>query len=251
VLVVALAGWLAWHEGRSHRSTIPAVVANDATLRAAAPARLSAEVDTLEKTFQRALESGAAADAASLLDQAIERQRERVALDSGVNAEQAERLARLEARRSTLRAGAAAAQSVALENEALAAQQAGQSAGVAEKLREALRLQREANAGAGAAGAQNFPREARLAQAIALAEAEPWHTAAETALALAHAAVAQEHWDDALKAYAEARAAQAAINQQHPATRYANPAQLDAIDGEIASLQAAGAAAAAMARARW
>lgn len=251
LMVLAVTSWAVWHEWvprESARSS--AAVTKDAAAREAAQARLSADVDTLEKTYQRAIESGAVADAAELLDRAIEKQRERLRLDPGVNPAQTARLTRLEAMRSSTRAGAAVAQSVALEKEALAAQQAGQSAGVTDKLREALRLQQEANANATAADVQNFPREARLAQAIELAETEPLHTAVENALALAHAAAAQEHWDDALKAYTDARTAQAEINQKHPTTRYAVLADLDAIDGEIASLQAAGAAATVTARER-
>lgn len=251
VMVLAVAGWVVWHEGVPHESLRSSAVAtNDHGARDAAQARLAAEVDTLEKTYQRAIEMGAAADAAKVLARAIEKQQERLRLDPGVKPEQTARLTRLEARRSSLRANAAAAQSVALEKEAQAAQQAGQSAGVVDKLREALRLQREANANASAADARDFPREVRLAQAIELAETEPLHAAMEDALALAHAAVALEQWGDALKAFADARAAQAEINQKHPSTRYANPAGLDQIDGEIASLQAVGLVATVAARER-
>ncbi len=249
ILMLAVAGWVAWHEWRPRVTVKPSeIVTKDAAARAAAQARVSADVDTLEKTYQRAIESGAVRDATTLLNRAVEKQRERLRLDPSMDPVQTARLARLEGLRSSSRSGAAAAQSVVLEREALAAQQAGQTEGVADKLREALRLQREANSNATATDAQNFPREVRLTQAIELTETEPLHTAVDNALSLAHAAVAQEHWDDALKAYAEARAAQAEINQQHPNTRYASLAGLDTIDGEVASLQAAGLVATITAR---
>lgn len=248
-VVLVLVGWLVWHEWLPRELTARGALATkDAAAREAAQARLSADVDTLEKTYQRAIESGAGVGAAALLNRAIERQRERLRLDPGVNPEQTARLARLETMRSTARAAAAVAQSAALENEVQALQQSGQSAGVADKLREALRLQREANANAAAAGAQDFSRETQLTQAIELAETEPLHATLANALALAHAAAAQEHWDDALKAYSDARAAQAEINQRHPTARYADSAALDQIDGDIASLQAAGLVAATAAR---
>ncbi len=249
LMVVVLTGWVVWHQWRSSEPTKSSAAPNqDTDARMAAQARLSADVDTLEKTRQRALESGAVAEATVLLDRAIAKQRERLLIDPGVDPEQTTRLARLEALRSSSKARAAAAQSEVLEKEAQAAQQAGQGAEAAGKWREALRLQREANASATAADAQNFPREVRLAQTIEQAATEPLHATVEEALALAHAAAAQEHWDDALKAYTEARTAQAAINQSHPTTRYAVFADLDSIDAEIASLQAAGVAAATTAR---
>src|SRR5262249_29163245 len=158
----------------------------------------------------------------TILDRAIAKQRQRLQLDPGVSPEQTARLERLEAMRAGSRAGSATAQSLALEREALTAQAAGETAGVLDKLREALRLQREANSAAKSAEGQNFPREAKLAQTIELAETEPLRARVETALSLAHAAVAQEHWDAALKAFGDARAAQAEINQTHPTTRFAN-----------------------------
>lgn len=251
LLVLIVAGWVVWHQFVARGATkISAVVTKDAAALQAALARLSADVDTLEKTYQRAIEAGATSDATALLNRAIEKQRERLKIDPEVNPDQTARLAKLESLRASSRSATAAAQSVAREKEALAATEAGRSAGVIDELREALRLQREANANATAGDAQDFPREARLAQAIELAEAEPLHAAVENALSLARAAVALEHWDDALTAYAEARAAQAEINQTHPTTRYANLQGLDAIDAEIASLQAAGLVATIAARER-
>jgi tetratricopeptide (TPR) repeat protein len=82
------------------------------------------------------------------------------------------------------------------------------------------------------------------------AETEPLRVTRENALSLARAASAQEHWDDALRNFGEARAAQAEINQKYPGTQYANPAGLAEIEGEIASLQAAGLAATTSARER-
>jgi hypothetical protein len=251
LLVLGVAGWAVWHELAPRREARRTAFAPaDPAERASVLARLSGEVEALEKTRQRALETGAVDEATTLLDRAIAKQRERLRLDPEANPTETARLARLEAQRAEARAGAAAAQSHALEDEARTAQQAGRLAGVAEKLREALRLQREANAAAASPEGQNFPREAQLAQAIELAEAEPLHVAFESALTLAHAAVAQEHWDDALRAFADARAAQIEINRQHGTTRYASAAALGRIDDEVSTLQAAGLAATIAARER-
>jgi len=74
--------------------------------------------------------------------------------------------------------------------------------------------------------------------------------AVATALTLARSAIAQEKWEDAQHAYTEARKSQAELNQRFPATRYADVAALDKIDGELASLRSAGLAAVVTARER-
>ncbi len=250
-IVLAVGGWVAWHQfgPRPAEENAPPT-AKDAAARMTELQGAGALVDGLEKSYLKALESGAAAEAATLLNRTIAKQREALRLDPGVNAAQTARLARLEAARDKLMSRAAAAESQELEREAMTAQQAGHNAGVVDKLREALRLQREGNARAGAADAQDFAREAQLTQAIERAESEPLHTAVETALTLAHSAATQENWDEALKAFNDARAAQVEINQRFPGGPFTDLAALDRIDGEIASLRAAGLAATTGARER-
>lgn len=103
------------------------------------------------------------------------------------------------------RARTAQARSVALESEATAARQAGRTAEAAEQLREAWRLQREANAAETRPQLRDLPRESRLAQELGAVDATPLRTVAATALAAARAAAAQGKRDEALAAYAEAR----------------------------------------------
>lgn len=241
VIALGVIAWVVWH-GLSPRQQGGSTT-KDVAARLTAAERLSVEVDQLEKSFREALEAGTQADASTLLDRTIAKQREVLRLDPGVSAEQTARLTELESARGALRARVAAAQSVTLEREAVSAQQAGRTAGTVEQLREALRLQREANANAASADAQDIPREARLAQAIERAGAQPLRAALETALTLARSAVAQEQWDDALKNFSEARSVQAEINSRFPATPGADLAGLDRIDAEIANLQASGLAA--------
>lgn len=253
VIALALAGWLAWHQWGPKKAKPSAEGfardRDESVARLTELKQVSALVEGLEKSYLHALETGVTEEAANLLGRTIERQRAALRLDPGVNRESLARLTRLEAARDALVASAAAARSLALEREVASAQLAGQSAGAAEKLREALRLQREANAHT-ATVARDFPREARLTQAIERAEAEPLHTSVETSLTLARAAAAQENWDDALKAFTEARTAQAEINQRFPTAPYSDLAALTEIDGEIVSLRAAGLAATVAARER-
>ena len=251
-VVLALAGWLGWFLLGPAKATKPlAAPPKEAAARLAAVQRVAGEVDLLEKTYQRALESGASAEAAgAMLNRVIEKQRELLRLQPAATTEQTEKLARLEGARGSQRSRAALARSLALEKEALAAERAGQGAEAREKLREALQLQREANAHATAEELKDVPRESRLAQEIDAGDAVPLHAAVGNYLTLARSAVAQEHWDEALKAFREARNAQAELNQRFAATRYADLPALDKIDGEIATLRAAGLAAVAAARER-
>jgi hypothetical protein len=251
-VVVALAGWLGWFWWGTAKPATPLAAAPKAeAARVAAVRRVADEVEGLEKAYQRAQESGASAETAgAMLNRVIEKQRELLRLEPVVAAEQAEKLARWEGARGSQRSRAALARSLALEKEARAAERAGQGPEAREKLREALRLQREANASATAGAGSDVPRESRLAQEIETGDAVPLRTSVGNYLTLARAAVALERWDEALKAFGEARKAQAELNQNFPSTRFADMAALDKIDREIESLRAAGLAATATARER-
>ncbi len=252
VVVVALVGWLGWHTFGPEKSPRPlAAPSKEEVGQQAAMRRVAGEADVLEKTYRRALESGVPVEtAAAMLNRAIEKQRELMRLEPTVSTEQAIKLERLEGARGSQRSRAALARSTVLEKEALAAQQAGQGAEAREKMQEALRLQREANANATTDDWKDVARESRLAHEVSRAEAEPLRAAVATALTLARSAVAQEKWEDAKTAYTEARESQAELNQRFPATRHADVAALDKIDGELASLRAAGLAAVVTARER-
>ena len=252
VVMLALVGWLGWHTFGSEKSTKPlAVPPKEAVDRLAARRRVAGEADVLEKNYRRALEAGVPEEtAAAMLNRAIEKQRELMRLEPTVSTEHAAQLAALEGARGSQRSRGALARSTVLEKEALAAQQAGRGAEAREKMQEALRLQREANANATKDELKDVSRESRLAQEVSGAEAEPLRAAVATALTLARSAIAQEKWEDAQNAYTEARKSQAELNQRFPATRYADVAALDKIDGELASLRAAGLAAVVTARER-
>lgn len=250
VVVLALVGWLGWFLFKPEKSAQPLTEPpKEGAARDEATRRLAGEVDVLEKNYKRALEAGAGETAAgAMLNRVIEKQRELMRLEPAASTEQAAKLARLEAARGSHRSRVALARSVALEQEAASAVQAGRPAEAMEKMRESLRLQREANANAATDELKDLPRESRLALEIAAAEAEPLRETVGTALTLARSAVAQEKWDEALKAFTEARKAQEELNQRFATTRYSDIPAIDRIDGEIQSLRAAGLAAVAKAR---
>jgi len=252
LIVVGVAGWVTWRVfGPVGSPTTLQAPPKEAPARAAALQRVAAELEVLERTFQRALDSGATAESAGLLlNRVIEKQRELMRLEPAVKLEQTEKLARMEGMRGSQRSRVALARSLVLEKEAIAAQQAGQTVEATEKMREALQLQHEANASAPTGDQKDLRRESRLMQELDAGEAEPLRASVGTLLTLARSAAAQERWDEALNAFTEARKIQADLNQRFAATRVADRAGLDRIDSELQSLRAAGLAAVATARER-
>jgi formylglycine-generating enzyme required for sulfatase activity len=251
VIVLSLGGWLAWHTWGAKSGKPLTTPPKDVLVRDAAAERVAAEVEVLETKYRLALEAGVPETTAQgILDRVIEKQRELMRLLPQPTSEQTDRLARLEAARGSQRSRSSAAQSQALEKEAEVARQAGQTGLAMEKMREALRLQHEANKGESNAGLKDMPRESQLAREIDAAEAEPLARSVGTALTLARSAAVQERWESALKSFAEARKTQAELNKKYPTTRYADVAALDTIDSEIESIHAAGLAATVASRER-
>ena len=239
LVVLALAGWLVWHElltpGKATKTVVVPTKAEVAQNEA--KRRLSVEVDVLEGIYQRDVGAGKKeAELGGLLDRAIAKQRERLQLEPAGDTVETARLARLEAERGALRTRVASAQSEAHER---AAQASPGSVESMEKLREALRLQREANA---TAAATNFPREARLARTVGQAELEPAQAAVAAALTRARDALARGQHDAASQAFTEAQAMQADLNRRFPGTPGSHPALVDQIGAELESLSAAGLA---------
>ncbi len=250
LVVLATAAWLVWHEFRPREQTPKTAAASPTAERAGdeAKRRLSGEVDVLEKTYRRAVEAGEAdAVLARMLDRAIARQRERLQLEPTDDAVETARLAQLEAQRAPVRKRLAVTQGDLLERDALAAPGTPESVA---KLREALRLQREVNSAAGAAGAKNLPRETRLAQTIDQTEIGPTRAAVTTVLRLARAAHARGQTEAALKALTEARTMQADLSSRFPGRPDTHSALVEQIDAELDSLKSAGLAESSAAQER-
>lgn len=136
------------------------------------------------------------------------------------------------------RASEVLARSEAAESEARELLARGKRADAAEKLRAALRWQQQANASLPNEAARDVQREVRLAAALAETEATPLRDTVELNRTLATAAVAREQWDEALKAFTEARKAQVELNEKFPGSRYADPAAIDKFDAGILAVNA-------------
>jgi hypothetical protein len=206
--------------------------------------KLSDDIGELESKYRRRAADNLAGEAAiALLEGAMVQQRELLRQNPRAGIEQNVRLDRLVAARDTERAKLGGVRIGGLESAAGDDERAGRSEAAAEKLREALQLQRAVNNSEADPRHKNFVRETRLIQTLETAEAEPLHRESEAALRLARTAAAEQRWADALAAFARARDAQAQLNQRYSRTQFADQPGLDAIEAEIASLNAAGAAA--------
>lgn len=152
---------------------------------------------------------------------------------------QFDELRRTEARIAALRGGLARRRSLEEEQAAHDRLAAGDTAGGAERLREALKLQHEINTSAQDA-ARNFDRELRLQRELAELSAEPMQQAVAAKAAQATAALAASRWEEALGLFREARELQDRLNREFPRTRFSDLAAIARFDAEIASLTADG-----------
>ena len=210
---------------------------------AAAQVKLAARVTELEKSYRALIAGGqVSAEALATLDQAISAEAERQQLARATRREDQRHLEELETERDDWLARAALPRLASLEAAAEAQREAGELAAAVETLRTALALQRVINGGSAAARVKDYVRETRLAQALLVAEVEPLQREVQAALAQATAAAAQQQWVETRLAYVRARAAQVALNQKYPGTRFSDATALNRIDQELASLQAADAA---------
>lgn len=244
MIVLAVAGWVAWIQFGPKRPekppAAPAALTPEQQARIEQQKSFANDVVHLEKAYQDALAAGANAVALeSLLNRAIDRQREVLRLEPRPGGPAADKLARLEATRGDLRARKAAAESRALEQAAEEEAARGQPSAQGEKLREALRLQRVANQSAHDPDLADLARELRLASLLEEATIGPLRAVVSEAKARAELAVRAEDWAAAMQAYQQARAAQAEFTAKSEENRAANLAALEQLDGEIASLRAA------------
>ena len=107
-----------------------------------------------------------------------------------------------------------------------------------EKLKEALRLQREINGSLANPALKNFGRESRLEQEAERIEAEPLKADAACFLAAARAAVATGQWTEALRLFGRARDIQQKLNREYARTRFTDLLVVDRIEAEMATLSA-------------
>jgi hypothetical protein len=238
LFLVGLAGWyVAFQlipkrtEQKRRSAEAPAVLAEQQ--------KLSENIAAWEEIYGRSPTAGVEDPVLqNALNSLIERQRELLKKFSRVDAPQYQRLAQLETVRNSIQSRQAAARSVAAEQEAEAARQAGDPALAGRKLREAFQLRREANASATGETERDLARETRLQAALDGTEAGPLHATAMAARTRAEAALAQERTADYLAALQEEHAVRQQLAQRFAGSRFAEPGAVDRLEEEIASAQA-------------
>jgi hypothetical protein len=209
-----------------------------------AMAKMSDEIGALEKQYRQAADAKVTTpESTAALAAAVEKQRELLRTFTKAGLDQSTRLVRLETELDSARAVEKVVLVDRLERDGEEALGAGRLEEAGEKLREALRLQREVNLSSASSRYRNYVRETSLAQAVAAVDAAPLKREVDAAVTAARAAITEERWADALTAYMAARDAQERINQQYGRTRYADLAGADRLNSEIESLNAAGIAA--------
>lgn len=206
-------------------------------------ARLSNEIDELEKRYRQSADAGIfTKESVDALEAAVEKQKELLRTFSHAGMDQSSRLARLETELDNAHAREKVIEVDQLESEGQELLDANKIEEAGVKLREALRLQREINLSAASSRYKNYVRETALTHGVAAVEAAPLRQEMEAALASARSAAANERWAEALTAYTAARDAQSRINREYGRTRYADIGAVDRLNAEIESLNAAGVA---------
>ena len=215
-----------------------------------AMSRLSDEIAALEHQYRQAADTQLFTEEANVaLVKAVEKQKALLRTYSKAGLDQSSRLTRLETELAGVQARGKVTQidRLQLDGEELLNAEKVEEAG--EKLREALRLQKEINQSSASSRYKNYVRETSLTQAMAAVDAAPLRNDKETSLAAARKAADEQRWADALTAYTAARDAQERINREYGRTRYADLAEADRLSAEIESLNAASIATEIMTKA--
>jgi hypothetical protein len=209
-----------------------------------AMAKLSDEISDLERQYRQAADAKLnTPESTDALTKAVAKQRELLRTFSKAGLDESTRLVRLESELDNVHARDKVIQLDRLERDGEDALKAGNITEAGEKLREALRLQREINLSSASSRYKNYVRETSLTQSVAAVDSAPLKLEVDAALAAARKAAEEKRWSDALTAYTAARDAQDRINREFGRTRYADLAGVDRLNSEIESLNAAGIAA--------
>ncbi|MDB6166523.1 MAG: Sulfatase-modifying factor enzyme 1 [Lacunisphaera sp.] len=179
------------------------------------------------------------ADAARrLIEEAVRRQNELMRLRPNPQAADAVRLNDWQLRLGDTNARDGMRQSGELEAASVELLKQKQIPAGVEKLKEALRLQREVNGGLANPTLKNYGREARLEQETERLEAEPMRAEIARLLAAARETAAAGRWTDALGFYDQARDLQLKLNHDYARTRFIDLLAVEHIDAERATLSA-------------
>lgn len=216
----------------------PAEPTGGQKLRTGQVARLEEQLESARAQLF-ALPNNAAPEARrALLAEALARQGELLKLrEAPVMADNVQ-AGEWQAQLDNLAAGEQSRLSRELEEEAGPLRRQKQTAAAVEKLKEALRLQREINRSMAVREFKSYGREAQLQQLLEELAAEPLLAEATRLLADARLAVTGGSWADALRFYGRVGEIQQQLNRDFPRSRFSAVLADGRIETELAALDA-------------
>lgn len=237
--VVVLAGvagfFMFWRV--THVPTVPDGPAAEQQKTSAEIAYLEGRLAILADNLTKLTPGGPPAEEFKLLEEAVERQNRLRRIRPVPLPQDEVRLAEWQTKLDNAHAREWNRQILELEAAAVALPTPDRPAAV-QKLKEALRLQREVNAGLAIPSLKNYAREARLQKEAEQLEAEPLRLEGQSLLEQARANVAAGRWDEALGQFGRARDIQLKLNQEYARTRFSDLLAIERIEAEMATLSA-------------
>lgn len=234
VVGLAVAGAMAyWLLGR-----LPAAPTADAQQRTEQIARLEAQWGNARAQLLALPPSTAPETRRTLLEEALTRQNELIKLRAAPVTADHVQVGEWQAQLDNLMADGQSRLSRELEAAAGELRRQKQISAAVEKLKEALRLQREINRSMAAREFKSYGREAQLQQLLEELAAEPLLTEATRLLAEARGAAINGSWADALRHYGRAGEIQQQLNRDFPQSRFSAALAAGRIEAELAALSA-------------
>ena len=234
---LAVAGGLAYWQLAGSKSAPAAPTTGQRQLKVRI-AYLEERLEILSANLAKPAAKGSVELERRLTEEAVSRQSELMRLRPTPQPADGVRLAEWQARLGDAKARDWGRQSLELETASEELLRQKQQAAAVQKLKEALRLQREINGSLADPALKNLGRETRLEQEAERIEAEPLLAEAAQSLTQARAAVASGQWNEALRLFGRARDVQRTLNREYARTRFANLLAVDGIEAEMAALSA-------------
>lgn len=240
VVTLAVAGALGWW-WLAPKAGAPVVQNADQKKVQAQVEYLESRLQILSDNLTKLGSDAPAGEAMKVIEEAVVRQGELMRLRPTTQAGDELRLNEWQAKLGDLKAREWSRQSRELEAASDELFNQKQVPAAVEKLKAALRLQRDVNASAASPELKDNGRETRLEQEAERMEAEPLQAEVARLLAEARAASAAGRWTEALDLFGRARDAQQRLNRDYARTRFIDLLAVDRIEAEMATLSATGA----------
>jgi hypothetical protein len=240
VMALAVVAGLGWWL-LAPKAGAPVVQNADQKKVLAQVAYLESRLQILTDNLAKLGDNAPAGEAMKVIEEAVTRQDELMRLRPNAQPGDELRLNEWQARLGDIKAREWSRQSLELETASNELFNQKQVPAAVEKLKAALRLQRDVNASSASAALKNNGRETRLEQEAERLEAVPLQAEVARLLVQARAASAAGRWTEALELFGRARDTQQQLNRDYARTRFIDQLAVDRIEAEMATLSATGA----------